>query len=398
MSFLTRMFRAPDPPFVPEERNVSISDPQALMLFGAIPSVTGVHVDEFTALGLSAVWRCVQIIGGGVATLPLRALRDENGITERVPSWLDNPGFNQTPFELIETTMAHLLLHGNAYLIHVYGGAGQLISVSPVHPMAVGIDVDKQGRKTYRVTLCDGTTKVFDDTTLTHIKGLSLDGIRGLSPLTLARNGAFGTAIAADRTAAKMFGNGMLATAIASFEDSVGLEEAQVIQDSLNRAVAGVENAGQVALINRKVNIAPWQLSPEDAQWIQSRQFQKSEIATWFGVPDSLVGLSEKQSSWGTGIAEMHKAMASWTFKLSTTRIEQRLSLLLPPTIKAEFDYRALLDPSPEAKIALLLQQTGRPILTVNEARKILNLPPIEGGDVLATTPQGNTPPQGVVA
>jgi HK97 family phage portal protein len=364
------------------------------MLFGAAPSLSGVHVSEHAALGLSAVWRCVQIIAGGIATLPLRALRDENGITQRVPSWLDNPGFNQTRFEFIETTLAHLLLHGNAYLMHVYGGAGQLISVSPVHPLAVGIDVDKAGKKTYRVSLSDGTTKLFDDTTLTHVKGLSLDGIRGLSPLTLARNGAFGTAIAADKTAARMFGNGMLPSAIATVEEQLPEADAKVIKEGLDRRLAGVENAGQIAFINRNVRITPWQLSPEDAQWIQSRQFQKSEIATWFGIPDSLVGLTEKQSSWGTGIAEMHEALATWTFKPWTSRIEERLTLLLPPTIKAEFDYRALLDPSPEAKIALLLQQTGRPILTVNEARKIQNLPPIEGGDVLATTPmqQGVNP------
>jgi len=112
------------------------------------------------------------------------------------------PAGGLTRFELVETTVADLLLNGNAFLSHVYGGAGQLVGVVPIHPQAVGIDVDKAGNKTYRVTLAFGAPRTFNDTTMTHIKGLGTDGIRGLSPLQLARNGAFGTAIAADRSAA----------------------------------------------------------------------------------------------------------------------------------------------------------------------------------------------------
>lgn len=379
MSWFTRMFRAPDLPFEPPEEHstISIADPNILTLFGAGPNLAGVSVSETTALGLSAVYRSVSLIAGGIATLPLRTVQERNGITQRVPSWLDTPGFGLTKFELIETTLLHLLLHGNAFLAHVYGGAGQLIAVNPIHPLAVGIDVDKQGNKTYRVSLNDGTQQTFNDHTMTHIRSLSLDGVRGLSPLTLARNGAFGTAIAADRTAAKLFGNGMLPSAIASFDEETTEEDAKAIKDGLNSRVAGVENAGQIALINRKVTITPWQLSPEDAQWIQSREFQIEEIARIYGVPATLIGLSDKQSSWGTGIREMHQAMARWTFMPWTTRIEQRLSLLLPANRKAEFDYRDLLAPDPETEINLLLAQVQAGLLTNAEARAILNRPPL---------------------
>jgi HK97 family phage portal protein len=373
------MFRAPDPPYEPptEERNVSIADPSALALFGAGPTLSGVSVNETSVLGLATVFRCVQIIAGGIATLPLRALRESNGITERVPSWLDSPGFGLTKFELTETTLAHLLLHGNAYLAHVYGGANQLVAVNPIHPQAVGIDVDKNGAKTYRVSLSDGTTRTFTDSTLTHIKGLSVDGIRGLSPIQLARNGAFGTAIAADRSASKLFNGGALMSAIASVDEAMDEEDAKLIKEGLDRRVSGEANAGQIAFINRKVNIHPWTISNEDLQWIQARQFQKSEIATIFGVPDTLVGLSEKQSSWGTGIREMHQAMARWTFMTWTSRIEDRLTLLLPAGRKAEFDYKGLLTPDPQTEIELLIKQVDSGLLSHAEARQILNRAPL---------------------
>jgi HK97 family phage portal protein len=398
LSLFTRArSRAPDPPGPPvEQRNYSISDPRVFEFFGAAPSLTGAHVSEHSVLGLAAVWRCVHIISGGIATLPLRAIQESNGITSRVPSWLDNPFGNLTRFELIQTALLHLLLHGNSYLAHVYGGAGQLIGVNPIHPSAVSIDVDDQGRKTYKVSLANGTTQVFVDAAqsngshyvITHIKSLSTDGIYGLSPLRLARDGAFGTAIAADRSAASFHGNGPSVAAIASFDETTSAEEAKELGAQLDRGLTGPANSGRIGYINRNVQIHPLTVNHEESQWLQSRQFQKSEIATWFGIPDSLVGLSEKQSSWGTGIREMHQAMAAWTFKLWTAPIEDRLSLLLPPTQKAEFDYRALLSPDPETEIELLLKQAGRPIQTVNEVRRKLNMPPIEGGDVLPPVAQ----------
>ncbi|APE19161.1 phage portal protein [Mycobacterium sp. WY10] len=364
-----------------------MSDPRLVELFGGNRSLTGVHVSEHNMLGVAAVWRCVQIIAGGISTLPLRAIREQDGITQRVPSWLDAPAGGLTRFELIQTATAHLLLWGNAYLAHIYGGAGQLMGVSPIHPSAVGIDVDSQGRKSYRVSLLNGTTEMFNDDTLTHVKGLSTDGIRGLSPLHLARNGAFGTALAADSSAANFHGQGPSVSAIASLADDISADDARDLIVDLERGLTGPANAGRIGFINRNLQIHPFIISNEDSQWLQSRAFQKAEIATWFGVPDSLVGLSEKQSSWGTGIAEMHKAMASWTFKLWTSPLEDRLSLLLPPTVRAEFDYRALLSPAPETEIGLLIDQVAAGVMTTNEARRVLNMPPIDGGDVLTTKP-----------
>lgn len=378
MSLLRRIFSVPDPPYTsPETRNWSVSDPQLVTLFGSPPNLAGVSVSENSVLGLSAAWRAITLLAGGIATLPLRAIQERDGITERVPSWLDNPAGGLTRLELVEAVVAHMALHGNAFLAHIYGGAGQLVGVQPIHPQAVAIDVDKQGNKTYKVSLNDGTTQMFTDATMTHIKWLSLDGIRGLSPLQLARNGAFGTGLAADRSAAALFGSGMRASALATFDDVTTEEDAKVIQQGLDKALTGEANAGRIALINRKVSIHPWQLSNEDAQWLQSREFQIEEIARIYGVPATLIGLSDKQSSWGTGIREMHQAMSRWTFMPFTTRIEQRLSPLLGANRKAEFDYRDLLAPDPATEINLLIAQVQAGLLTADEARAILNRAPL---------------------
>jgi phage portal protein BeeE len=126
---------------------VSIADPRAMELFGSgFPMEAGVPVNESTSLSVSSVYRAVALISGTVATLPLRTIRETgDGMRQRMKSVFDDPGYHApirlTPFNWVETTLCHLLLHGNAYLRHIYGGAGQLVAFEPVHPLLVGIEL-----------------------------------------------------------------------------------------------------------------------------------------------------------------------------------------------------------------------------------------------------------------
>lgn len=392
MSFLTRMIARSDPPEPAEERSISIADPAVLALFGTGPTLAGVTVNETAALGLSAVYRCVALIAGTIATLPLRTVQySPDGTKDRVRSFLDTPGGpnGMTAYEWTETVLVHLLLHGNAYLAHIFGGAGQIVGLQPIHPSAVAVECLPDGTKFYRVTMCDGKTEVFDMRSMTHIPALSTDGIRGLSPLHVARN-SFGTSIAADRSAARLFGSGALMSAIATAEDELTEDEARAIKEGLERKVSGEANAGQIAFINRKVNIHPWSLSPEDAQFLQGRAFQVEECARWYGVPPHLLAQTEKQTSWGTGVSEQNRGFARYTLEPWTTRIQERLSRLLPSSRKAEFDYTAFVQPDPETEIRLLIEQVKSGLLTVDEARKIRNLPPLDDTQPTSQAEDGN--------
>lgn len=379
MNLFTRLFgrgqTAAESP--PEQRSWSIGDPATAHLLGfGLPNLAGVAVNEYTALGLPAVYRAVSLIAGSIASLPMRTIQTaQDGTTERARSLLDTPGGPDGPtaYEFKETVLSHLLLHGNAFLAHIYGGAGQLIGLTPIHPMAVSIECHPE--RLYRVTLNDGTVRLFDPTTMTHIPALSLDGIRGISPIQVARN-SLGTSIAGERSAARMFANGALVSGIVTPEDDLTEDDATAIKDSLTRKMLGESNAGDIAVINRKLKFQQWSLSAEDAQWIQSRTFQIDEIARWFGIPCHLLGLQEKATSWGSGISEMNRGLARYTLEPWTTRIQERLSRLLPPSRKVEFDYTAFVQPDPETEITLLIAQVQAGLLTVDEARRIRNLPP----------------------
>jgi HK97 family phage portal protein len=377
----------------------SVSDPAIVELLGmGTPNLAGQSVGEHSVLGLSAVYRAVSLIAGTIASLPMRTIvTNADGHTDRAGSFLDTPGGpnGPTPYEWKEQVLVHLLLHGNAYCAHLYGGAGQIVGLLPLHPSAVTVDVQDDGSRLYTVALADGTRRVLNSTQLTHIPALSTDGVCGLSPIAVARN-MFGTTMAGERSAARLFANGLMVSGIVTPEEDLTAEEATTIKNDLRNRVQGTANAGDIAVINRKLKFQQWSMNAEDAQWLQSRAFQVEEVARWFGLQPIHLAQTEKQTSWGTGVQEQNRGLARYTLEPWTTRVQERLSRLLIGNKKAEFDYTAFVQPSPEIEIPLLIQQVEAGLLTRNEARRIRNLPPVPGGDVLTPVPapgQTNTTP-----
>lgn len=390
-------------PWIRRERNValSISDPLVAEWFNiGAPNYSGVDISESSALALTAVYRSVCVIAGTLASLPLPSLRDVgDGKTERVASIFDNPGgqYGPTPFEWKETGFAHLLLHGNAFQFKVRSEAGALVALEWLHPLCVSIvepTIEEYrsgklplGGKWFDVAMKDGTQARFDGEWINHIPAMSMDGLRGLSPIQVFRN-SLGTAAAGDRSAAKMFSTGALISGMVSAEEDLEPEETKEIKTQLNQNVSGWENAGAIAVINRRLKFTPWTMSAVDAQFLQSRQFSIEEISRMWGVHPSLLMQIDKQTSWGTGIEEQNRALGRTVLAPWAQRFEQRCSRLLAQPRFVKFDFAGLERPSPKDEIELLMKQTGgKPILTVNEARAIRNLPPVEGGDELMPPP-----------
>lgn len=375
----------------------SIGDPALAEYFGSYGRVlAGVEVNEQTAVGLTAVYRAVSVIAGTIAGLPLRSLRTaSDGSRERVATWLDNPagpGSDMTQFEWVELVLVHLLLHGNAFLQHVETRAGTVMGLEPVYPGAVTVrrittaeelanygGPDGAYRKWFEIRLADGSTRELTPEKLTHITALSTDGVRGLSPIEAHRE-ALGAGIAGDRAAARIFGSGLMLSGLVSGDDDMQEDEAREAFDALKAKMAGAEHASEFAFVNARLKFTPWTMPPADAQFIESRVHQIEEVARIFGVPPHLLGQTEKQTSWGTGVEEQNRGLARYTLMGWTSRIEQRLSRLLPRASAAEFDYSGLLQPAPEVEIPLLIQQVEAGLLTVNEARRIRNLAPLPDG------------------
>lgn len=360
---------------------MSISDPAVAQFLGiGHINDAGIELTELNSLELSAVWRSVLLISGIIATLPINSYR-RTGPESRVPvdSFLDDPYMELTPYEWKELLIAQELLWGNSFLNHIYGGAGQLMGLQPLPPWSVGVTRDKEtGEKLFKVTDING--KIRDRTSLdmTHIPAFSLDGLRGISPIGMARN-SLGAAKASDRAAGRLFRNGLLLGGILSPKTDAltPTQRTQVIEGLTEHA--GANHAGDIGFIPAAVDFRPWTMNAVDAQFLESRHFGIEECSRWFGVPRELLSESGA-SSWGSGIKEIVLAFQRFCLNSWTTRIQQRLSRLLPNKQFCEFDYSIFLKPSPEDEIALLIEQVNAKLLTIDEARAKRNMPPLPQG------------------
>ena len=373
-----------------EERSTyTLADPAAAYLFGGMPNYTGEDVTENSAMSLTAVYRGVSLISQAIAALPIKSYRttgdDER---ERVKSFMDNPAGPDamTPFEWKEQVVLHLVLHGEAFLWHVFTEGGAIVGTTPVHPLAVSVkeDLHEPEGKVFYVSTTDGGQQRLTTREMTHICGPHTDGLRGYSFLSMGRN-ALGIGLAGERSAAGLFRNGAQVGGVltpAAGED-ISAEEAADITRDLEQNLYGRENAGRVPLVNRILEFHPWQMTNLDAQWLESRTFQIDEVARLLGVPPFLLMNFEHQTSWGTGLSEQNKNLAQYVLLSWCMRISERCSRLLSSPRFCEFDLAGLEAGSAQEEINLLMAQVNGGFLTLNEARRIRNLPPVAGGDAL---------------
>lgn len=375
---------------------VSISDPASLAYLGyGTMNWTGEPVNEMTALTLSAFYRGVMLISGAMATLPMPTYRDVgNGVQEQIGSFLDNPaGPNSlTPFQWKEMVSLHIIIHGETFLRHLYGGSDQIVGLEPVHPRAVSVEwatTTPEGRpcpdgKLYRVSTCDGQSLVLTSDDITHVMGPNTNGLRGISLMNVARN-SLGMGVASEKAAAKQFVNGAMIAGVLvpGPGEDLSIPDIDAIKQDINQNVLGTNNAGGIPIVNRILQFQPWAMTNADAEFLASRSFQIEEVARWLGIPPFLLMQLDKATSWGTGIAEQNKNLAQYVLNVLAKRITEKLSELLPAPRHVEFDFTELLEGSATEKSNLLLTQVNGGIRTPNEARAELNLPPVEGGDEL---------------
>lgn len=363
---------------------VSIGDPRVAELFGIAPVDAGVSVTESSALGNSAFYRAAVLVAGELAMLPMYALADTPTGPQRQPSILDAPDGpdGRTAMEWRETAILHAFIHGDAFLLHRYTMAGTLYALEPLHPLTVAVEQydpaeDEErppGDRWYRVTLADRTVQRLTSRTVTQVPAPSMDGLRGMGLISIARQ-SLGVTIAADRAAGRVFGRGALFGGMATpVDDDLDPDEMDVIRGEIRANASGWEHAAAIRVFSRRLNFQPWTMTMADAQFLQSRQFQIEEIARWTGVPPVQLMQAEKQTSWGTGVAEQNRGLGRSVLAPWGTRFEQRLSRLVSPR-RAFIDFGPLERPDPSSENAIIVARWQAGLITRDEARAALRLP-----------------------
>jgi phage portal protein, HK97 family len=357
--------------------------------FGATTS--NKTVTEQSAMQMTAVYACVRVLAEAVAGLPLHFYQyRDNGGKEKAtnhPLYFllhDEPNAEMSSFVLRETMMTHLLLWGNAYAQILRNGKNEVIGLYPLLPdrMTVGRGDDEQLYYLYAST--KGQVKLQQSEVL-HVPGLGFDGLVGYSPIAMSKN-AIGMAIACEEYGAKFFANGANPGGV--LEHPSTLKDPIKIRESWNATFGGSSNAAKVAVLEEGMKYAPISISPDQAQFLETRKFQINEIARIFRVPPHMVGDLEKSSF--SNIEQQSLEFVKYTLDPWISRWEQAMtrSLLTKEEKKKyfiKFNLDGLLRGDYQSRMAGYATGRQNGWMSANDIRELENLDKIsaeDGGDL----------------
>jgi len=362
-------------------------------------STAGKIVTERSAMQLSAVYACVRILSEAIAGLPLHLYRytDDGSKEKAVDNNLyhllhDEPNPEMTSFLFRETLMTHLLLWGNAYAQIIRNGKGEIIALYPLMPNRMSVDRDESGHiiYTYNKGSDEAKTGQIGTVTLTsrevlHIPALGFDGLLGYSPIAMAKN-AIGLGIASDEYAAKFIANGAAPSGV--LEHPGTIKNPEKVREAWQSQFGGSGNSGKVAVLEEGMKYTPISISPEQAQFLETRKFQIDEIARIFRIPPHMVGDLEKSSF--SNIEQQSLEFVKYSLSPWIVRWEQSLSrALINPSDKKtyffKFNLEGLLRGDYQSRMQgyAIGRQNGW--MSANDIRELENLdriPAEEGGDL----------------
>ena len=391
MGFLDGLFRSRDKP-----QNRTAGSGYSFFMGG---TTSGKAVTERTAMQMTAVYSCVRILSEAVAGLPLHVYRyNESGGKEKAvdhPLYLllhDEPNPEMTSFIFRETLMTHLLLWGNAFAQIIRNGKGEVVALYPLMPNKMTVDRDENGHLYYRYNRSsdealqggDGTV-ILQPRDVLHIPGLGFDGLVGYSPIAMAKN-AIGLAIATEEYGAKFFANGAAPSGV--LEHPGTIKDPSKVREAWQSQFGGSANSGKVAVLEEGMKYTPISISPEQAQFLETRKFQINEIARIFRVPPHMVGDLEKSSF--SNIEQQSLEFVKYTLDPWVVRWEQAISHALFTADEkkryfVKFNLEGLLRGDYQSRMQGYATARQNGWMSANDIRELENLdriPTEDGGDL----------------
>lgn len=361
----------------------------------------GTAVNERTAMMVSTVYACVSLIGGAIASLPLPIFKRVADGRERAdhPVWWllnEQPHPDMSAAAFWEYLVTANLLYGDAFaeIVRPSPSTNAVKWLRPLHPRNVTVDcLENDNGLVYTVTDPDGAEpprKILGADML-HIPGVGFNGKRSLSPIRNAGRNAVGIALAADQWSAGFFENGARPDFALSTDAKLSTEQIDSLRTQWAERHSGALNRGKPVVMQGGLKVQPLTVPAEDAQLIETRRMQVEDIARIYGVPPHMIGHTTSSTSWGTGIEQQAIGFVRFTLQRHLVRIEQEINRKFWPrstAFFAEFNVSGLERGDYKARnegYRVALGRAGEPgWMTVNEVRRMENLPPIEGGDDLA--------------
>lgn len=362
---------------------------------------SGVNITEASMLKSVAVWACVRLISETVASLPLFLYhrmepRGKEKVVEHslYPILHTTPNPEMTAFQMRETQMSHLLTWGNSYALKEYDIDRLTIkAVWPLRPDRITVTRDPQTREIiYRYSpvhadplgvRLEGGLIPIPAWRIWHIPGLSFDGLVGYAPLTLARE-AIGLALATEEFGARFFGQGTNVGAVAQHPGKLTSQGHENLRKDLQEKYEGLGKSHTLLLLEEGMTFQKTTIPPNDAQFLETRKFQRSEIASFFHVPPHMIGDLDRATF--SNIEEQSLEFVIYTLRPWLVRIEQSIirSLLNPwerQDYFAEHQLSGLLRGDIESRYRAYSIGRNWGWMSPNDVRELENMNPLSGDD-----------------
>jgi HK97 family phage portal protein len=371
---------------------VLITTPDQLAEYLQEGSVTaaGVPVSPDVAMRDATVYACIRIRSGLPATLPLDIKRRvdaktrEDASDTRVAQLLRRkPNRWQTPSQFKRMLQAHNLLRGNGYAMIVWS-RGEPIEMIPMHPDRVKCEQLDDLSLKYTYTRRDGRTVILKQSEVFHLVGLTLDGVHGVTPMTYARE-TVGLSLAQMQAGASVFRNGPRASVVLEHPARLGEDGRANIRASLDEYRAGGDSEGKALILEEGMKIGDLSMTAEDAQWIESRKFSRTDLAMFWGVPPFLIGDTEKSTSWGSGIEQQTQGFLTFSAEDDLTMWEETIQrdLIVDPAspLYARYNRAALVKGDIKTRTASYASALQWGWLSPDEVRALEDMNPREDGE-----------------
>ena len=370
-----------------------------------MPSGTGIRIDAPTALKISVAWRCTTLISGAIARVPLHVLeRRPDGGKQEAPDHplariLKRPNAQQNGRDWKLQGENHLLLRGNFYNRIVPGPSIYPIGgLVPIMPDLVQVLQARRGDVSsvrmaeagpglvpvYRVRdAIDGTTTNLTSEEVWHVRGLSLDGVRGLDVVSYAKEG-MGLALGAEHFGARFYGKGAHPSVVLRHKGQLSSDAQQRLKQNFADLHGGLEGAHGVAVLEEGTELQQLSLTQDQAQFLGTREFQARDVGRWFGVPPHMYGEVTRNTSWGSGVEQMGIGFVVYVLADWASTWEWALDELLIGSgdrLYTKFTLDGLLRGDTAARHAAYRSGLEWEYYTINEVRALEDKNPVAWGD-----------------
>lgn len=339
-------------------------------------TMAGVQVSESTAMSLATVFTSVAIVSDSISSLPLKVYeRTTDGVNvpvARTPALIDCPWPGSTRQDWLGQVLVSLLLRGNAYgIICARDSLGYPSAIQLIHPDAMQCRM-VAGQVEYRLS-----NRVVDPEMIFHVPAMASPGSGiGMDPISYMRS-SLGGAIAAERYGNSFFQNSAQPSGVLETSEDLSPRETLELARAWRSAHQGVSSAQMPAVLTGGVQFKSISLSPEAAQFLETRKFSAEEIAAFFRVPRHLALGGDDKTANVVGLEAIELQFVTYCLGPWMNRIENKMNTYLPVGQVCKFDLsERVRAPSLERYQRYTLARNSG-ILSVNEIRAAENLPPL---------------------